>query len=61
MHEGVIQAIVWHEQSEAQNNRAHASNSIGSSIKYDNPNCEAWRRAYQQALLRWHPDKMMHR
>ena len=59
--EGVLQAIVWHEQSEAQSNRAHAAHCTNSSIKYGDPKCEIWRRAYQQALLRWHPDKMLHR
>ncbi|KAL3147312.1 hypothetical protein ABBQ32_002797 [Trebouxia sp. C0010 RCD-2024] len=54
-HTGVIQAVMLHDQSMMQSGRPAARQLQSSSSS------SAWRRAYQQALLRWHPDKMQPR
>lgn len=58
--EGIVQAIVWYEQTDTESHRPQATHSTDGP-KYGETECGAWRRAYQQALLRWHPDKMLHR
>ena len=45
---GIIAAIAMHDEAAASGNRS----------KRSRPGIAGMRKAYRQAMLRWHPDKM---